>query len=290
VRTAVGYEPTFVVPEDPRLSAPTVGDLMAACSGTVFRGEVEQLGREVSGLAVGAMSLPHILERLTEGQTVIIPSDRAAALLPALLAAHSAANFPALSGIVMTGGMDLPEPVLRLVDGMAPKLPVIATELDTFECATRLGRAEGRFSPTSTHKIDLALRLFDEHVDGERLMERLHVTRSEAVTPLMFEYDLLERARADRRTIVLPEGGDERILRASDILLRRGVADLVLLGEAEEIRVRAAELGLDLEAARVISPYEPELRARFAAEYARLRAHKGVSLELARDTVTDVSY
>ncbi|GAA0960634.1 phosphate acetyltransferase [Actinocorallia libanotica] len=290
VREAVGVEPTFVVPEEPRLSAPTVGDLMAACAGSLFRGDPEQLGREVSGLAVGAMSLPHILERLTEGQTVIIPSDRAAALLPGLLAAHSAATFPALSGIVMTGGLDLPEPVLRLVDGMAPKLPVIATDLDTFECATRLGRAEGRLGTAGAGKIDLALRLFAEHVDGERLLERLHVTRSPAVTPLMFEYDLLERARGDRRTIVLPEGGDERILRASDTLLRRGVADLVLLGEQDEIRARAAQLGLDLDAARIISPYDRELRERFAAEYARVRSHRGVSLELARDTVTDVSY
>ena len=290
VRAAVGVERTFVLPEEPRLYAPTVGDLMAACSGTLFLGDSQQLGREVSGLAVGAMSLPHILERLSEGQTVIIPSDRAAALLPGLLAAHSAATFPALSGIVMTGGLELPEPVLRLVDGMAPKLPVVSTGLDTFECATRLGRAEGRFSPTSGGKIDLALRLFSENVDGERLLERLHVTRSSAVTPLMFEYDLLERARGDKRVIVLPEGGDERILRASDTLLRRGVADLVLLGEQDEIRKRAAELGLDLEAAKVISPYDPELRERFALEYARIRSHKGVSLELARDTVTDVSY
>ncbi len=290
VREAVGVEPVFTLPEEPRLSAPTVGDLMAACAGTLFRGDPQQLGREVGGIMVGAMSLPHILERLTEGQAVVIPSDRAAALLPGLLAAHSAATFPALSGIIMTGGLDLPEPVLRLIDGMAPRLPVIATRLDTFECATRLARTEGRFSPTGTGKTDLALRLFAEHVDGERLLERLHVTRSDAVTPLMFEYDLLERARGDRRTIVLPEGGEERILRASDILLRRGVADLVLLGDRDEIRLRAADLGLDLSAARVVSPHDRELRERFAVEYARVRSHRGVSLELARDTVTDVSY
>ncbi|GAB3683222.1 phosphate acetyltransferase [Actinocorallia lasiicapitis] len=279
-----------VLPEEPGLSSPTVSDLMAGCSGTLFLGDEQQLGRDVSGLMVGAMSLPHILERLTEGVAVIIPSDRAAALLPALLAAHSAATFPALSAIVMTGGMELPEPVVRLVDGMHPTLPVILTGEDTFEAATKLATVEGRFSPETTGKIDTALRMFAEYVPGAELLDRLHVTKSAAVTPLMFEYDLIERARSDKRTIVLPEGDDPRILRAADILLRRGVADLTLLGDEREIHARAASLGLDLAAARILSPFDTALRERFAAEYTALRAHKGVSIEQARDTVTDVSY
>ncbi|GAA3211866.1 phosphate acetyltransferase [Actinocorallia longicatena] len=290
VRARLGDTGIAVLPELARLSAPTVSDLMTGCSGTLFLGDGAQLGREVSGLMVGAMSLPHILERLTEGVAVIIPSDRAAGLLPALLAAHTAATFPALSAIIMTGGMDLPEPVVRLVDGMEPTLPVILTGDDTFEVATELAAIEGRFSPEATGKIDTALRLFAEHVRGEELLDRLHVTKSAAVTPLMFEYDLIERARSDRRTIVLPEGDDPRILRAADILLRRGVADLTLLGERDAVTAQAASLGLDLSAARILSPFDPELRERFAAEYAEQRAHKGVSVALARDTVTDVSY
>jgi phosphate acetyltransferase len=292
VRAALHQQntPTYVLPEVASLASPTVSDLMAGCDGRLFLGDDRQLGREVSGLMVGAMSLPHILDRLTEGAAVIIPSDRAAALLPALICAHSAPAFPVLSAIVMTGGMELPESVLRLVESMSPQLPVITTGEDTFEVATRLGRVEGRFSPDTHGKIDTALRLFAEYVEGAKLLDRLHVTKSAAVTPLMFEYDLIERARSAKRTIVLPEGADPRILRATDILLRRGVADLTLLGEEPEIRAKAAELGLDLRNARIISPFDPDLRERFAGEYARIRAHKGISLELARDAVTDVSY
>jgi phosphate acetyltransferase len=100
----------------------------------------------------------------------------------------------------------------------------------------------------------------------------------------------MERARADRRRIVLPEGDDDRILRAASILLARGVADLVILGDVEETRARAASLGLDISAAEVISPTDPDLVQRFAVEYARLRAHKGITLQQAADAVTDVSY
>ncbi|GAA2090209.1 phosphate acetyltransferase [Actinomadura alba] len=282
--------PVFVLPEDPRLSAPTMSDLMAACHGYLLLGEERQLAREVGGLMVGAMSLPNILDRLTEGAAVIIPSDRAASLLPGLTAAHVAATFPALSGLILSGGMDLPDPVARLFDGMSVRLPVIITEDDTFDTATELSVVEGRFTPEALGKIETALGLFAEHVDGDALLSRLQVTRAAAVTPLMFEYELVDRARAGRRHIVLPEGAEERIMRATDILLRRGVADLTLLGDETEIRSKAAELGLEIGAAKVLSPYDRELRQQFAEEYAALRAGKGVGLDLARDTVTDVSY
>jgi len=100
----------------------------------------------------------------------------------------------------------------------------------------------------------------------------------------------MEQARSDRRHVVLPESGDDRILEAADVLLRRGVADLTLLGDETTVRARASTLGLDLDEARVVSNTDPDLVERFAAEYARLRAHKGVTLEQAREVVTDVSY
>ncbi|WP_043625781.1 phosphate acetyltransferase [Nonomuraea candida] len=280
--------PVFVLPETPSLRAPTVADLLDACDGTFFLGERDGLGREASALLVGAMSLPNILDRYTEGAAVIIPSDRAAALLPGLIAAHASPGFPSLSAVVLTGGTDLPAPVDRLLRGMAIPLPVIATDHDTFDTATRLSVVEGRFTPEAGGKIDTALRLFAAHVDGRLLLERLAIAKTDVVTPLMFEYELLDRARA--RHIVLPEGEEPRILRAADILLRRGVAELTLLGDEERVKARAAQLGLDLDGARVLSPFDEELRERFARAYAEARAHKGMTVELARDTVTDVSY
>ncbi|MFB4289406.1 phosphate acetyltransferase [Nonomuraea sp. ATR24] len=288
---AVGHRtPVFVLPETPSLRAPTVADLLDACDGKLFLGEREGLGREASSLMVGAMSLPGILDRYTEGAAVIIPSDRAAALLPGLIAAHTSPGFPSLSAVVLTGGTDLPGPVDRLLRGMTIPLPVIAADHDTFETATRLSAVEGRFTPEAIGKIDTALRLFAEHVDGPLLLDRLAIAKTDVVTPLMFEYELLDRARARRRHIVLPEGEEPRILRAADILLRRGVAELTLLGDAERIKVQAGQLGLDLTGARVLSPFDPDLRERFARAYADARAHRGMTVELARDAVTDVSY
>jgi phosphate acetyltransferase len=109
---------------------------------------------------------------------------------------------------------------------------------------------------------------------------------------MMFEHALIERARSVRRRIVLPEGGEERILRAAEVLLRRGVCDLILLGEQDALRKKAADLGISLDRPGVtlVDPQTSPLRERFAALYAKLRAHKGVSYELAYDVVADVSY
>jgi phosphate acetyltransferase len=106
----------------------------------------------------------------------------------------------------------------------------------------------------------------------------------------MFEYDLIERARAAGKHIVLPEGEDDRILRAAATVLARGVARLTILGEPFEVRSRAIELGLDITKAEVLSPFDDVLRLRFANEYATLRAHKGITVDQAADTVTDPSY
>jgi len=280
----------YVLPEVPRLSAPTVRDLMTACDGRLLRGDEQQLGREVGAIMIGAMSLPNILERLTEDAAVVVPADRAAALVPGLIAAHRAPTFPALSAIILNGGMPLPDAVIKLIDGMNVRLPIITTDGGTFETSTKLSAAEGQFTPDATGKIETALGLFAERVDAAALLRALRITKAKAVTPLMFEFDLLERARTDRRHIVLCEGTEPRILRAADIVLRRGCADLTLLGDEQEIRQLAAQMGLLIDEARVVSPFDEELRERFAQEYARLRAHKGVTVDQARDIVTDLSY
>ncbi|MCO7272596.1 phosphate acetyltransferase [Cellulosimicrobium cellulans] len=281
--------PGWAVPEDPFLDAPTVRALMEAVGGTLAFGEEALLGREATDLLVGAMSFEHLLDRLTDGAVVITPGDRVDILI-GLLAAHSASGFPSLAGVILNGGFFPPESTARLVADLDPSLPIIRTDLGTFRSASAAASARGRVTKESQRKVDTALALFEQNIDGAALLAGLDVPRPEVVTPLMFEYELLSRARADRKHVVLPEGDDDRILRAASTLLGRQVAELTILGEEPKVRARAAELGLDIDAAHVVSPHDPGLVERFAAEYARLRAHKGIRLEEARERVQDVSY
>jgi phosphate acetyltransferase len=235
------------------------------------------------------MTLPNLLDRLTDGAIVITGGDRADVVLGVLMA-HASRTLPTLSGLILTGGLRPDNQVWRLIEGLNSTLPILLTEHGTYSTAHLAGTTIGRITPRATRKIETALRLFDDHVDRSQVLHRITTSHPEARTPLMFEYELLARARANRRHIVLPEGGEDRVLRAADTLLRRRVVDLTLLGDPDAVHARSTQLRLDISAAAVIDPVADELHERFAQEYATRRAHKGVTLEMARDVVLDVSY
>ncbi|MFV0634342.1 phosphate acetyltransferase [Demequina sp.] len=277
------------LPEDPVLIAPLLSALMQSVDGRLVSGDESLLSREVRAVLIGAMTPEHLLEHLVDGAVVITPGDRSDALVT-LLSAHAAEGFPSLAGVILNGGFATPSPVGRLVEGLGSSLPIITTEHGTYGTARRAWNTRGRLSRESQLKVDLALSMFDRHVDTDALGALLDVARTDVITPLMFEYDLLDRARATRQRIVLPEGEDDRILRAASTLLTRDVCDLIILGNEASIRARAGELGLEIDAAQIVSPHDEELVERFAAEYYELRKHKGATIEAARDRVQDVSY
>ncbi|MGN6126157.1 MAG: phosphate acyltransferase, partial [Humibacter sp.] len=235
----------WAIPEDPVLVAPSVRAIMAAVDGTLLRGDDALLDREAVGVVVAAMSMENVLPRLIEGSVVVVPGDRTEVLL-AVLMANAAGTFPSIAGILLNGGFDLSEPITRLLSGLRSPLPIIASPYGSYETTVRVTHTRGRLAADSDRKRQTALQLFADNIDTARLLAALDVTRSPIVTPLMFAYELVERARSDRKRIVLPEGGDDRILRAADIVLSRGIADLTILGEEADVRARAAELGLEL--------------------------------------------
>ena len=277
------------LPEDRTLEAPLLSELVTSTGATFVSGDPELLSREARSIIVGAMTTEHLLERLEDGAVVITAGDRDDALL-ALLSAHSAGGFPTLAGIILTGGFEPAPPVARLLAGLRSPLPVVRTASGTFKTATRAYTTRGRLTRDSRLKVDTALAMFDKYVDAPALLSVLDVARTDVVTPLMFEFDLIDRARKSKRRIVLPEGTDDRILRAAARLLTRDVCDLTILGDEEAVRARASELGLDISRAAVTSPADPVLVERFARVYAEARAAKGVTLDQARDQVQDVSY
>jgi phosphate acetyltransferase len=281
--------PAFALPEDPLLSQPTVADLMAPVDGRLLSGDPALLSREVTGIIVAGMTMPNVLDRLFDGAAVVTAADRPEVVLGVLMA-HASLGFPQIAAIVLNGGFTLPLQVQRLIDGVGATLPILETALDTQATSAALTAVRGRLTRQSPRKVDAALALFDRHVDGEALLDQLAVARSSAVTPLMFEHQLLDEAVAHRKHIVLPEGTEERILRAADVLLRRGVADLTLLGSPVTISAKAAALGVDVSGARFVDAEHDELGERLATELHRLRQHRGVDLDRAHELIKDVSY
>ncbi|WNG82665.1 phosphate acetyltransferase [Mycobacterium sp. ITM-2016-00316] len=280
---------SYVLPEEPLLVAPSVAELRTAVHGELTGGDEHSLIREAMSVLVAGMTAEHVLERLRDGMAVITPGDRSDVVM-AVMGAHAAAGFPSLSCVILNGGLPLHPEVARLVSGLGARLPIISTELGTYDTARAVASARGRVTVDSQRKVDTALALMEQHVDTADLIDTLSIPIPTVTTPQMFTYQLIDQARADVQRIVLPEGDDDRILRAAGRLLAHRVADLTILGEEKSVRARAAEIGVDLSAAVVLDPRTSELCDQFAEQYAQLRSHKGVTVDQARETISDVSY
>ena len=236
------------------------------------------------------MNLPNFLDYVVEGALVIAPGDRSDIILGGLATAFSE-TYPNIAGFLLTGGLT-PEPqVQRLIEGVKKSpTPIISVDTDTYTTAMNVSAVRAVITPDNERKIATALGLFESRVDLAALGDRITGVRSVRVTPIMFEYQLIERARSKRQHIVLPEGWEERILRSSEVLLRRKVCDITLLGNEKEIQQKTASLGLNLEGVNIVNPARSEWLADFAKTYYELRKHKGISEEMAADAMTDVSY
>jgi len=167
---------------------------------------------------------------------------------------------------------------------------VLATPELTHVAAVAVQSVRPVLRPDNERKIATALGLFESAVDRAELDRRIALPRPKRVTPIMFEYDLIERARAGRKHVVLPEGEDDRFLRAAEILLRRGVVELTILGDVDDVRARATTLGVDLDGAELVDPLTSPLREEYAARYFELRKARGMTEERALDVIADVSY
>jgi phosphate acetyltransferase len=276
-----------VLAEHPDLARPSVLEVAAALGAETLAAPGQSLHREVRDVRIGAMSVEHFVDQLVEGALVIVPSDRPD-ILVACLASTVSPLVPSIAGVVLTGGYPVAETVSRLLES-AP-FAVVRADVLTHVAAASVNEVRPAIRPGDERRIATALGVFEAGADTAELGRRIALERPTRVTPIMFEYELVERARESRKHIVLPEGDDDRVLRAAEILARRGIVDLTILGVPDEVRARASGLGLDLASVEIVDPLASPLRDGFAAEYFELRKHRGVTEEAAYDVVGDVSY
>ena len=285
---AMGHGVSGALPESKLLSAPTVREQFEHLGAQLWRGDESAMDTEALSTMVAGMTLPNVLERLEPECSIVVASDRTD-LLPGLLLAQNSDTFPSLAAIFLVGGYEIPSSVSKLVDGLDVDVPIGTVGSGTYATAAALHDLRGTMT-SSQRKYSEALRLFQSNVDEDALVAALDVPRTQLRTPRMFEYQIMQKARSNMKTIVLPEAEDPRILEATSILLRRGVAEIVLLGEDAKVRADASKLGFDITGAKIQSMHDPELVDKFAAKYAELRAKKGVTIEQAREKMTDPSY
>ncbi|NDP28167.1 MAG: phosphate acetyltransferase [Flavobacterium sp.] len=278
------------IPNISSLSNTTIQEIVNALDAKVLFGEA-YLYNQISSFSVGAMQLRNYLMHLKEDGLVITPGDRADIILGALQANESV-NYPSISGIVLTGNIIPEDTILKLIEGLSPVVPIIAVKEGTYMIANKIGDIKPKILANNKQKIQTSIDTFEKYVDLDSLTEKFIKFEVEGMTPKMFQYNLVKRAKKHRKHIVLPEGNDDRILIAAARLLMMDVVEITILGDKKQIVSKSADLGLDMDFSKVhiINPRKDKHYDDYVNTYYELRKEKKMTLEIAKDLMEDGSY
>lgn len=276
-----------IIPRFEDLANPTVYEIVRKLDAKVLFGS-SHLSRAVQTFTVAAKTMTNFLATRLErsGMLIITPDDRMDILLGSLLAEQSA-NYPKIAGILLTGGGELSNVVTQIIDGLEHTFPVLVTKLKTYESAIALFQAKFSLNINYPEKITKATNLMQPYL-LKSFGDIASLPTQEIFSPAVFLYDLMLKVKNAPAHIVLPEGCDNRILKAADYLLSRKILPLTLLGNKEKILRKASLLNLKLEGVKI-----NELTAdieRYAKIYADLRKHKNVNLPIAIERMNDVNF
>ncbi|WP_152287684.1 phosphate acetyltransferase [Flavicella marina] len=279
-----------VIPESLYLENPTVKEINEALKGKILFGE-QFIDNTIGSFSSGAMQLRNYLTRIKENALVVTPGDRADIILGALQA-NASSNYPKIAGLILTGGLLPEDSILKLMEGVQSTVPIISVEGGTFGTTNKIGAVKSKIYSTNSKKILMALDTFDSYVNSEGISNTLTNYNSARITPNMFQYSLMQRAKVNRKHIVLPEGNDDRIIQAAARLQLLDIVDLTILGDKSVIQLKCDQLGLqiDLDKINILNPENSIHNKEFAATLYETRKHKGMTETTANDLVKDVSY
>jgi phosphate acetyltransferase len=279
-----------IIPTIDLLKNPTVREVVQELDGKVLFGK-QFLDNAIGSYNSGSMQLRNYLTRIHENALVVTPGDRADIILGALQA-NASSNYPKIAGIILTGAILPEDSILRLIEGVQSTVPIISVQEGTFVSTNKIGSVKPKIYASNTKKILLSLNTFDTYVNAEGITSKLTSYNSDKMTPNMFQYNMLQKAKENRKHIVLPEGTDERIIRAASRLQLLDIVDLTLLGDKNSIELKCNQIGLqiDLSKINILNPQDSIYNERFTQKLIELRKHKGMTETIAKDLVTDVSY
>ncbi|NEU09523.1 phosphate acetyltransferase [Flavihumibacter sp. R14] len=279
-----------IIPIDKGLQSPTMKEILDNLGGKLLFGE-DSLSNKVDNFVTGAMQVPNFLNHIAENLLIVTPGDRGDIIICALQA-NLSTNYPKIAGIVLTAGTEPEEPIIRLIEGLQTTVPIISVKTGTFQTTTQVGAIQSKITPDNSKKIELAINTFEKYVDMQALEDKIVTFKPEGITPHMFQYQLTKWAKSQKKHIVLPEGNDDRILKAVARLISQEIVDLTLLGDPSKIAASIKRLGLnlDLSRIRIVNPADSEYYNDYVETLFELRKNKNVTLEMARDLMTDVSY
>ncbi|KDN56439.1 phosphate acetyltransferase [Flavobacterium seoulense] len=278
------------IPAIPSLNNPTIKEIIEELDAKIIFGK-DFINNEVGNFSVGAMQLRNYLLHLKDNALVITPGDRADIILGALQANESA-NYPSVSGIILTGNILPEDSILKLIEGLNSVVPIIAVDGGTYRITNKIGSIKSKIYAENLHKIETSISTFEKYIDVDDLSDKLSAFEADGMTPKMFQYNLVKRAKQHRKHIVLPEGNDDRIIIAASRLLGMDAVDISIIGNKKQIESKVNELGIafDFSKVNIINPIESPFYDNYVETYYELRKNKNVTMAMAKDLMEDVSY
>ncbi len=279
-----------IIPRNEELKSPSVKEVVDFLGAEVIFGE-EHLNNLVHNYTIAAMNMENYLPKLPDQCLVMTPGDRGEIIL-ATMQAHNSLNYPRVAAIVLTTGIKPAKPILELLDGVQQKVPILSVKPNTYETATKLSTIHSHITHENKQKIVQSLRFFESHIEAEQIVERFSKIKVRGMTPRMFQYVLAEKARKQKKRIVLAEGTDHRIIKATQILVDQDLVDITLLGNEEKVLQEISQHApsFDVSKISIIEPRHSEKFLEYASTFYEIRKHKGVNMDMAKDSMNDVSY
>ena len=245
-------------------------------------GEINQ--RRVQKVILCSRTVANIVPLLQPGVLVVCPGDRDDIILATSLAEM---NGVLLAGLLLTGDLT-PNPSILDISERALKgdLPVMSVPTGSYDTAYNLTRLYKGIPISDTERAKAVTDYIASHLDQEWLSARCKTTRELLLSPPAFRHQLVKRAQAANKRIVLPEGNEPRTIQAAAICQTRGIAQCVLIAKPDEVHAIAKAQGIDLPAGlEIIDP--DSIRQRYIAPMVELRKDKGLTPQLANVQLED---
>ncbi|OUR66135.1 phosphate acetyltransferase [Bermanella sp. 47_1433_sub80_T6] len=271
-----------LIPWDANLVAPRIEDIARYLQASCLNDHKPQ-GPRVARISLCARTVPNMVSTLTPGTLIVTPGDREDILLASAMAAS---NGVPLAGLLLTGGLLPNARVMELLAPSLQKLPVLTVDTDTFQTASQLSHMDDAVMPDDLERVESIMNHVADHLDGQFMLESLKTHLPTRLSPAAFRYQLVEMAKAAKKSVVLPEGEEPRTIQAAVICQQRGIAQCVLLGKKARIQQLASSLGIQLpDDLQILDP--DEIRPDYIEPMMVLRKHKNLSYPMAEAQLED---
>jgi len=268
---------------NPVLLAPRTLDVARHLKAEIIvEGEIAT--RRVLETVVTGRSVTEVICRLNPCSLVVSSGDRDDIMLATALAASKGIQ---LAGLLLTHSTSIDPRIWDLAShAFDSGLPILRVDTDSFMTAANIIRVSQAVAADDYHRMNAVLDSAAEQISAEALLAHVKMPSSTRMSPPAFRYQLIQKARAANKRIVLPEGDEPRTIRAAVICEEKGIAHCVLLGKRAAIELVAATQGVVLPASlEIVDP--DDVREQYVDPMVELRKSKGLTAGQAREQLTD---